>query len=382
MTLDLLRCALPSEPNPELSDAARRPFLRDAALEALAHGRANVRGAGKALGRWFRQARRLGSRDRPIVMEAVYGIIRHEHLLVRAGARSPEDLHEYWARLNEGDVFASIEPSTPAEDYATALSLDYFVAREWLEHLGETEASALAGCLGRRAPMTIRVNRLRTSREALAVSLAEQGIASRPTEFSRDGLHLEKRVALGNLESYRAGWFEVQDESSQRFVEAIPDLEPGTRVLDLCAGAGGKSLALAALGMRVSATDIRPKILRELERRAERSGLDIRIEEPSPAPVVVVDAPCSGTGRLRREPALRWGLEPLAKTEIQRELIDDAASFVMPGGLLAYATCSLLEEENGHGPPRDGEWTEIARRVLWPHREGCDGFGWAIWRRH
>ena len=381
MTLDLLRCALPQDENPDLATMARRPFLRNAALEAFAHGRANIRGAGKALGRWFRQARRLGSRDRPIVMEAVYGMIRHEHIFVRAGARSPEELHEYWARMIEGDRFDSIVPSTPAEDYATALSLDYFVAKEWLTVLGEEEAVALARSLGQRAPMTIRANRQRTDRETLAVELAEQGIPSRPTDLAADGLVLDKRVALGNLESYRTGLFEVQDESSQLFVEAIPNLQPGTRVLDLCAGAGGKSLAFASLGMRVSATDIRPKALRELERRAGRAGLVIDIEEPSPAPVVVVDAPCSGTGRLRREPALRWGLEPLAMVELQQELIEEAAAFVMPGGILAYATCSLLHEENAHDSPNEGDWTQIQRRLLWPHRDGCDGFGWVIWRR-
>ena len=99
------------------------------------------------------------------------------------------------------------------------------------------------------------------------------------------------------------------------------------------------------------------------------------------ADVVVVDAPCSGTGRLRREPALRWGLEILARVELQRELIDEAAHFVRPGGLLAYATCSLVTQENDHEAPTEGEWTEVQRQLLWPHRDDCDGFGWVLWRR-
>ena len=129
------------------------------------------------------------------------------------------------------------------------------------------------------------------------------------------------------------------------------------------------------------AYDVRAPILRELARRAKRAGVEIEIAEPEPAPIVVVDAPCSGTGRLRREPALRWGLEPLARVELQQELIEDASTLVTEGGILAYATCSLVSAENAHTAPSEGSWTEVDRQTLWPHRDGCDGFGWVIWRR-
>jgi 16S rRNA (cytosine967-C5)-methyltransferase len=381
MSIDLLRAALPTELDPDLARSARKPFLRDAALEALAHGRENIPGAGKALARWFRQARRLGSRDRPIVSEGVYGMIRHEHLLIRAGARSPEELHEAWCRMMEGDRFEQIESSSPAEDLATAMSIPFLLAQEWLEYLGEEEVVELAQSLGKRAPMTIRANRLQLSREELAQRLADEEIPTTPTRFAPDGLHLGKRVALGNLETWKTGAFEVQDESGQRFIEAIPGLGPGVEALDLCAGAGGKSLAMASRGARVHAWDVRSKILGELRRRAERAGAEIVIDTPEPADVVVLDSPCSGTGRLRREPALRWGLEILARVDLQQELIEDSACLVREGGILAYATCSLVAAENGHGPPSEGVWTELDRQVLWPHRDGCDGFGWVIWRR-
>jgi 16S rRNA (cytosine967-C5)-methyltransferase len=381
MSVDLLRAALPVEVDPVLSEAARKPFLRDAALEALAHGRENIPGSGTALARWFRQARRLGSRDRPIVSEAVYGMIRHEHLLIRAGARSPEDLHATWCRLMAGDRFESVESTSPAEDLATALSLPYLLAREWLDILGPEEAAELAQSLCQRAPMTVRANRLQWSREDLAQRLLEEGVPTTPTQHAPDGLHFDKRVALGNLQSYQTGGFEVQDESGQRFVEALPGLRPGVEVLDLCAGAGGKSLALAAKGATVRAWDVRKRALGELRKRAERAGADILVAPPEPADIVVIDSPCSGIGRLKREPALRWGLELLARVDLQRELIDDAACLVREGGVLAYATCSLVDAENAHGPPEEGLWTELDRRVLWPHREGGDGFGWAIWRR-
>ena len=139
--MDLLRSTLPEHPDEELAERARRPFLRDAALEALAHGREQNSGAAKALARWFRQARRLGSRDRPVVSEAVYGMIRYEHLLIRAGARSPEDLHEYWCRMMAGDRFDSLQGTTPEADLSTALSIPFMLAQQWLASLGTVEAA-------------------------------------------------------------------------------------------------------------------------------------------------------------------------------------------------------------------------------------------------
>jgi len=144
---------------------------------------------------------------------------------------------------------------------------------------------------------------------------------------------------------------------------------------------GGKALALAARGARVRAWDVRGDALGRLQRRVLRAGADVTVTRPAPAPVVLVDAPCSGVGRLRREPALRWGLEPSARLALQRQLLAQGAELVEPGGLLVYATCSLLAEENAHAPP-GGPWERVEERVLWPHREGTDGFSWRSWRRN
>ncbi len=381
---DLLRAALPAEPDPALATAAERPRLREAALEALAAARSDHRRAASVLSRWFRKTRWLGSRDRPVVSAAVFGIIRHEHLLLRAGARSAEDLHAGWCRLAAGDRFAEIAALSPAEDLATALTLPYPVAAEWLTALGAQGAAALAASLTSQAPVTLRANALECSREQLAARLAEEGVTTRPTEQARCGLHVEGRRPLTGLRSFREGWFEVQDEASQLLAEAIP-LQPGQQVLDVCAGAGGKSLALAARGARVQAWDIRDRALRELARRAERAGADVEIGPPEePAPVVLVDAPCSGVGRLRRDPALRWGLEVGAHVELQRQLLAEASEWVAPGGLLVYATCSLLSCENRHAPTQDwspGDWTQTDERWLWPHAGGTDGFFWRMWRQ-
>ncbi len=379
---DLLRCALPAEPDPELAARARRPFLRDAALEALAAARAEPRRATPVLARWFRKARRLGSRDRKVVAEAVYGVIRHEHLLLRAGARAPEELHEGWCRLVEGWRLPELPAASPAEDLATALSLPWPLAREWVDRLGVEEAARLGAALSRRAPVVLRANRARTDRDALAARLAEEGVTTRPFPGLPDALVVEGTVQVEALPAWREGLFEVQDASSQALVEAVAAAADGRPVLDLCAGAGGKSLGLAARGLPVRAFDTREDALGRLRRRAGRAGLSVEVGPPRPAPVVLVDAPCSGTGRLRREPALRWRLELGAHRPLQRALLAQAAELVEPGGLLVYATCSLARADNDHAPPADGPAFEpVEERWLWPHRDGTDGFAWRTWRR-
>ena len=378
MTVDLLRCALPARPDPDLAHAIARPKLAGAAEQALAAARANRAYAAGVLAKWFRKNRWLGSKERPVVQEAVYGVIRHEALLTRAGAWDDAARVAAWGRLVGGDRFDALAPSTPAEDYATALSLGFRVAREWLEHLGPADAAALGAALSERAPLTLRANRLKVTREALAARLADEGVETAPTPHAPDGLFVLGRANLQGLESFRDGWFEVQDEASQLLVQAVP-VDKDQRVLDLCAGAGGKSLGLAARRTRVTAFDVRDDALRELVKRARRAGAEIDIDEPQPAPVVLVDAPCSGTGRLRRDPALRWGLEPGALIDEQADILAGAAELVEPGGALVYATCSLLADENGHAAPDGFEETE--RRWLWPHRDGTDGFFWVVWRR-
>ncbi len=374
---DLLRCALPLTAEPELAEAARRPFIADHCLQALRAARDSPRHATPNLARWLRQTRRLGSRDRRWVSEAVHGIIRHEALLLRAGARSDQDLVRMWADLIEGDRFSHMEPASPAEDLSSALSLPLGVASEWLNALGEEEASALGQAQAGRAPLTIRANRLRCTPEALAERLEEEGHPTRPAAGTSSGLVLMGRANVQTWASFKEGWFEVQDASSQRVVEALGDVE-GLSVLDLCAGAGGKSLALAGAGARVRATDPRSNALRELSRRAERAGADIALGDPEPADIVFVDAPCSGLGRLWRTPAIRWSYQPGMCVGLQEEILEAAMDFVRPGGRLIYATCTLLEAENAHRLPEG--WTSLEQRTLWPHRDGSDGFFWHTWQ--
>jgi 16S rRNA (cytosine967-C5)-methyltransferase len=376
---DLLRCALPKESDPKIAAASRKPWIVEQSLLGLKEARRMPSHATPHLARWFRKNRKLGSRDRKIVGEIIHGVIRHEALLLRAGARTPEELIARWADMMDGDHFDSADSISAAEDYATALNIPRSVAQEWLEVLGVDEAAEYAQALSIRPPTQIRTNLLRTDRKALATALLQEDIETEPVAGVDTALTLKGRANLMGTAAFKKGLFEVQDASSQRFCNALP-IEPGQHVLDLCAGAGGKSLALAARGARVSAYDIRDNALRELVERATRATAAIVIDTPQPSPVVIVDAPCSGSGRLRRNPALRWGLTDATHLEIQSELLDAGASLVLPGGLLAYATCSVLMRENQHGPAGP-EWTLLEERTLWPHKDETDGFFWAFWRR-
>lgn len=376
---DLLRCALPA-PNPEAAGALGRPFLRAAVCAALAAARVDPRWATPALAAHFRADRRLGSKDRKRVQDAVYGVIRSEGLLRRAGLGPGEAEVEGWAALLAGDRLEDVASEGPGADYATALSLPVEVAGPWLEALGPDEAAAFAQHQLHRGPVTLRANRLRCDREGLAARLAEEGVEARPVAGLPDALELVGTANLVPLASARAGWFEVQDRSSQALIEAIAALVPlrGLEVLDRCAGAGGKALALAARGAQVSAADTRPAALRELQQRAQRAGAEVKVGLPGrKVPLVLVDAPCSGTGRLQREPALRWGLDVAAPQRAQAALLADAAERVSSGGVVVYATCSLVAAENA--PPTPPGLRLISRTERWPHREGGDGFAWSVY---
>ena len=376
--IDLLRSAFPTALDPQLQQAVQRDWIVRQAKDGLAEARRSPEYATVNLARWFRKNRSLGSRDRRMVSELVHGVVRHEAVLLRAGARSPEDLIVSVADLFAGDRFDDLSFASPAEDLATALNVPAPVAVEWLETLGAEQAAAYAASINHRPTVDLRVNHLKSSRSELKSILADEGIET--TEGVAVDTHLEVigRANLTQTKAFKAGLFEVQDRSSQAFCDALP-LGRGERVLDLCAGAGGKSLALAARGARVTATDIRSHALEELQKRARRAGATISIEEPRPAPLVVVDAPCSGSGRLRRNPMLRWGLTDATHLETQVDLLQAAAGLVLPEGHLVYATCSLLLRENQHPTPAGFEL--VGETTLWPHVDGSDGFYWRIMRR-
>ena len=436
---------------------AERPLREDlvtqAALEAYGAVRHEGRLADRALDHVLRTKRHLYSNERRPVAERVYALLRRQRtvdaLLDRTGAhldqRPPtqQDLLRLAAsqvlhgesaervarasglrpdesRILEGLPAAATALRTlpRAERFALDASLPDFLAARFLRQFGD-RADAEAAAMNERAPLTARVNLLRTTRESLLERLRAEGVDARPTPLSPLGIFLETRQNAFALPSFREGFFELQDEGSQ-LLGLLVDAPP-TRVVDACAGAGGKTLQLAAQ-MRnrgeLFALDIDSRRLEDLKRRARRAGVhNVRIRPippsgPEVAPAladladradrVLVDAPCSGTGTFRRKPDARYRLtEAMLAQHIERQrlLLDQFAPLVRPGGRLVYGTCSVLEEENEavvasflerHPgfrtlPPADRLGPELGEKVsagdflrLSPARHGTDGFFGAI----
>ncbi|HTU00145.1 MAG TPA: RsmB/NOP family class I SAM-dependent RNA methyltransferase [Rhizomicrobium sp.] len=270
-------------------------------------------------------------------------------------------LGEYPAFLEE-ELKRSITTNPVIPEVAQRLSGTHRDMSQWvpgqrsLRELGRDDKLLFdeMTALQARAPADLRVNTLKTTREDLLGALRSEGYDAQPTPFSPVGIRLpEGEAKLGRGGLFLSGAFEFQDEAAQ-IAALLCGAKPGMRVLDLAAGAGGKSLALAALmrnSGKIVATDVRAAALHELERRAERAGATIIDTHPPDGmfDVVLLDAPCSGTGTWRRQPELRWRLtreriEELKAT--QDTLLKQAALYVRPGGRLVYATCSILRSEN------------------------------------
>lgn len=303
-------------------------------------------------------------------------------------------------------------PSDPVECLATRRSLPDWLARAWIEAYGEPEADQLAEAINQPGPVTIRANLLKLGREALRERLADEGIVARPAAYSPWALQFEGRVNVFGSRAWRDGLFEVQDEGSQ-LIALAADAAPGQVVVDWCAGAGGKTLALAAAMQnrgRLIAADVDAKRLGDMSPRLARAGGTIverrrhGHDEPLPsgfADVVLVDAPCSSTGVLRRGPDMRWRIDPREVEQLpalQLEILLAAAETVRRGGRLVYATCSLLKAENeavvGAFLERAEDFLPAPlaslpaslgatdRLTLAPHRHGTDGFFIAAFERH
>ncbi|WP_029604897.1 RsmB/NOP family class I SAM-dependent RNA methyltransferase [Kozakia baliensis] len=396
---------------------------------------------------FFRERRYIGGGDRRVVSARIWDVLRgwrrlHWHLRDITGGPSPRTLcaaslllagenMDTIRSLFSGERFAQ-SPLTSREDVALktlegkslsdsamprAVRLEF---PDWLEpHLEatfgadlETEMLALNGA----APLDLRVNLLKTDREKAQDSLRKEGLNAVLSDLSPWGLRLDGRQPVTASQSFRDGLVEIQDEGSQLVVAAV-DAQPGQRVVDFCAGAGGKTLALA-MTMRnkgqIVACDVSAQRLEGAVKRLRRAGAhnverhllvsgDKWVKRRAESfDRVLVDAPCSGTGTWRRNPDARIRLteQDLAELRVkQADILDRAASLVKPGGRLVYATCSILAEENAQqieafqkrnsafkSLPAGGDILPERLRTrdhfsLTPHRDGTDGFFAAIMER-
>ncbi len=388
---------------------------------------------------YFRRHRQLGARERHALAETTYAVLRERLLLQHLAQSGRGPLERRLAGLGwRGDAAQLERALDPAERewLAQVRAVDRGALPDKLRHnlpdwiaqplraqLGDEAFRALAQALLEPAPLDLRVNALKSKREAVQAALAAAGIAAEPTPYSPWGLRVHGKPALQKAEPFLHGDVEVQDEGSQ-LLALLTGARRGEMVVDFCAGAGGKTLALGAMMRstgRLYAFDVSGARLEALKPRLARSGLSnvhpVHIAHERDERVrrlagkidrVLVDAPCSGLGTLRRNPDLKWRQSPQAVQELtakQAPILDAAATLVKPGGRLVYATCSLLEAENEaiarDFAARHRDFAPLPAAALltdagvsgvdtlaadgwlrlWPHRHRTDGFFAAVWQR-
>jgi 16S rRNA (cytosine967-C5)-methyltransferase len=406
-----------------------------AAIELLAAIEAAPRKPADAVANgFFRDRRFIGSGDRRSVSERVWGVLRtrrrlgwwlergkaevNPRMLVAAalvlegwtvdGVKQSFSGGQYGpSKLDAGElrVLADMEGRTlvhPAMPHAVRLELPDWVFPLLRARFGEALEVELAA-MATPAPLDLRVNLLKTNREAAQAALAAEGIVAEPTELSPWGLRIEGRRPVTTGAAFRAGLVEIQDEGSQ-VLAALVGAGPDMRVVDYCAGAGGKTLAMAmAMGNRghIVACDVSAPRLEAAVKRLRRAGVhnvERHLLEPGDKWAkrragtfdrVLVDAPCTGTGTWRRNPDARLRLVERDLEELvpkQAMLIRQAAKLVRGGGKLIYSTCSLLTEENeAQVESFVAEHPEFSRAqpdlVLTPRQHGTDGFFGAVLER-
>jgi 16S rRNA (cytosine967-C5)-methyltransferase len=329
--------------------------------------------ADKVIERTLKSNPKWGAKDRSFIAETTYEMVRWWRLVnFLSPSKDPWDLFgTYWLmqgnELPPWDEFARLQPEKIKSKYDSITDPGLLESiPEWLQTLGSKELGekweAEIHALNEEAEVVLRVNTLKTTRERLKNLLEADGIRSYLVKGYPDALVLEERQNVFRHPSFKEGLFEVQDASSQ-LVAAALQVEPGMRVIDACAGAGGKSLHLAALmgnKGKVISMDVEEWKLQQAKLRARRNGVSIfepkiiegsktikRLKES--ADRLLLDVPCSGLGVLRRNPDTKWKLsaESIAKVQAtQQELLQSYPSMLKKGGQLVYATCSILPSEN------------------------------------
>ena len=393
---------------------------------------------------FFREHRNLGPRERATLAETAYAVLRrkplYEHLARSgAGARerrlailgfaAPRDFLKQALGEHEKAWLDACDAVPPAElPEACRHNLPSWLVDPLRQQLGDG-FEPLAAALLQAAPLDLRVNVFKKKRAEVQAELAQSAIKSEVTPYSPWGLRVQGKPALSKTEAFTRGAVEVQDEGSQ-LLALLLDARRGDMVADFCAGAGGKTLAIGAAMRstgRLYAFDVSAHRLDKLGPRLARSGLsnvhpvaiaherDERIKRlAGKMDRVLVDAPCSGLGTLRRNPDLKWRQSPQGVQELvakQLAILASSARLVKPGGRLVYATCSLLTEENeavarafqaAHADFAPLEVADLLAGLkvadapalcsaegeapgrylrLWPHRHGTDGFFAAVWQR-
>lgn len=386
------------------------PAARLAAAIAILDQLRDGTPAERALTNWGRASRFAGSGDRAAVRDHVFDVLRcRGSFAALGGGESGRALVLGLARAQGLDVAAlftgeghapaplfdeeAARLAQPLPDEGVLADLDW---PDWLRpqlraDLG-ADYAAVSARMRARAPVFLRVNLARGERGAAQTALAAEGIATRPHPLAETALEVvEGARRIQASAAYREGLVELQDAASQAAIARVP-VTAGMRVLDYCAGGGGKALALAARApaARIEAHDVDPGRMRDIPARAARAGARIATVAPGKLgreyDLVLVDAPCSGSGTWRRTPEAKWRLTPGRLEELcalQGQILREAAARVAPGGRLLYMTCSLLSVENtaqAETFARETGWRMAEVRRFTP-LDGGDGFFAALFQR-
>ncbi|MBL9037057.1 MAG: RsmB/NOP family class I SAM-dependent RNA methyltransferase [Archangium sp.] len=354
--------------------------------------------ADRVLDRTLRANRSFSAAQRQVTAEALFGVglwRRRLRAQTTPDASPATLLAALVADLGASPDIAHLLDGalqlTPLSDWRDEWSVPSWLADELSAAVGD-EAPRLAEALNSPGPVCLRPNARRTSTQALHDALTAAGISTRRGEWATDALICTSpRPNILGLELFHQGHFEVQDEGSQLAGALLP-FPPGATVLDLCAGAGGKTLQLASRGAQVHAYDVDRAKLERLRQRTARAGVAVSIHHQLPTrefDAVFIDAPCSELGALRRGPDLRWRMDPStldAWCETNAALLDTAFTRTRPGGHIAYVTCTFRRAENESVVDAFLARTPSAKRVgndvaLFPHRHGTDGFYAALLQR-
>ncbi|MCH2045788.1 MAG: RsmB/NOP family class I SAM-dependent RNA methyltransferase [Saprospiraceae bacterium] len=389
-----------------------------ASLEALDRIFSQQEQADKVVARTLKKDKRWGARDRRFIAETIYDIVRWYRYLYEHIGRTPESTQDWWQIFA---VYWTILKGETLPDWEEWQELDLTTFKhkstilkqhraiqvaipDWLDQLGEQELGehweTIISNMNKQADVILRVNTLKTNRELVLKKLQTQNIEGEKVDLYPDAIRLKKRRNLQANPYYQKGWFEIQDLASQQ-IAAFIDPQPNMQLIDACAGAGGKSLHLAAKMNnkgKIWAADIYPQKLKELQKRAKRAGIQIiqsqivnsksgiqtiTIPRGEQIDCILLDVPCSGLGVLRRNPDTKWKLQKKHLEQLQAtqaQLLEAYAKLCHKGTVLVYATCSILPSENQNQIQRFLE-TKLGKKFdcvdqksLYPHQDGTDGF--------
>jgi 16S rRNA (cytosine967-C5)-methyltransferase len=378
--------------------------------------------ADKVIQQLLKRDKRWGSRDRGFIAETVYEIVRYKRLYSEiADVKAPYQRDNLWRIFAVWATLKGIKlpdwkyfTDTPSRkikgrfDELSKIRKFKESIPDWMDNLGAKELGEATwtkeiAMQNEQADVILRVNTLKTTKKDLQQQLQSEEIETEFLEGYPSALKLTERANVFKTEAFKKGWFEVQDASSQ-LVAAYLEVKPGMKVVDACAGAGGKTLHLASLMEnkgQIIAMDIYESKLKKLKVRAKRNGvhnIEMKVID-STKPIkklydkadrLLIDAPCSGLGVLRRNPDAKWKLEPSFIEDIkktQADLLSQYSRMVKPGGKMVYATCSILPSENENQidsflTSAEGKNFKFVKdKKILAHKSGFDGFYMALLER-